>query len=172
MFNIGPQELLLIIVIALVVVGPKKLPELGRTLGKGLREVRKAQDEVRRTVKETIAEEERPTFRTVPTPRSAEIAEPTSAPGDETTEGEANTDAAPPSDPSDVREISRTLGQSLSELRRAREDIRRSLRVDPERPSPPAARRRRRPRSPTETPPVGVESPPEGAESPTGSPEE
>lgn len=47
MLNIGPPELLLIIVIALVVVGPHRLPELGRTIGRGLREFRKVQDEVR-----------------------------------------------------------------------------------------------------------------------------
>ena len=47
MLNIGPPELLLIFVIALVVVGPQRLPELGRTIGKGLREFRKMQDEVK-----------------------------------------------------------------------------------------------------------------------------
>ena len=36
-FNLGPGELLLILAIALVVLGPKKLPEAGRSLGKGLR---------------------------------------------------------------------------------------------------------------------------------------
>jgi Tat protein translocase TatB subunit len=47
MLNIGPPELLLIFVIALVIVGPQRLPELGRTIGKGLREFRKMQDEVK-----------------------------------------------------------------------------------------------------------------------------
>jgi sec-independent protein translocase protein TatA len=37
-FNLGPGELMLILAIALVVLGPKKLPEAGRSLGKGLRE--------------------------------------------------------------------------------------------------------------------------------------
>jgi sec-independent protein translocase protein TatA len=37
-FNLGPGELLLILAIALVVLGPKKLPEVGRSLGKGMRE--------------------------------------------------------------------------------------------------------------------------------------
>jgi sec-independent protein translocase protein TatA len=36
--NIGPMELIVILAIALLVVGPKKLPELGRSLGGGLRE--------------------------------------------------------------------------------------------------------------------------------------
>jgi TatA/E family protein of Tat protein translocase len=50
MFNIGPPEILLILLIALVVVGPAKLPELGRSIGKGLREFRKVQDEVRDSI--------------------------------------------------------------------------------------------------------------------------
>jgi sec-independent protein translocase protein TatA len=37
-FNIGPMELIVVLVIALVVLGPKKLPEVGRSLGKGMRE--------------------------------------------------------------------------------------------------------------------------------------
>jgi Tat protein translocase TatB subunit len=49
MFNIGPLELMLILIVALVVVGPKRLPEVGRTIGKSLREFRKAQDEVKRS---------------------------------------------------------------------------------------------------------------------------
>jgi TatA/E family protein of Tat protein translocase len=36
--NIGPMELLVVLIIALVVFGPKRLPELGRSLGKGIRE--------------------------------------------------------------------------------------------------------------------------------------
>jgi Tat protein translocase TatB subunit len=51
MFNIGPQELLIILIVALVVVGPKRLPELGRTIGRGLNEFRKLQDEVKDMVK-------------------------------------------------------------------------------------------------------------------------
>ena len=42
MFGIGAPELILILVIGLIVFGPGKLPEMGRTLGKGLREFRKA----------------------------------------------------------------------------------------------------------------------------------
>ncbi|HEX7247701.1 MAG TPA: twin-arginine translocase TatA/TatE family subunit [Actinomycetota bacterium] len=47
MLNVGPPELILIFVIALVIVGPERLPELGRMIGKGMRELRKMQDEVR-----------------------------------------------------------------------------------------------------------------------------
>jgi sec-independent protein translocase protein TatA len=36
--NIGPMELVIVLAIALIVLGPKKLPEVGRSLGKGMRE--------------------------------------------------------------------------------------------------------------------------------------
>jgi sec-independent protein translocase protein TatA len=36
--NIGPMELIIVLAIALIVLGPKKLPEVGRSLGRGLRE--------------------------------------------------------------------------------------------------------------------------------------
>jgi Sec-independent protein secretion pathway components len=51
MFNIGPQEVLIILIVALIVVGPKRLPELGRTIGRGLNEFKKLQDEVKDMVK-------------------------------------------------------------------------------------------------------------------------
>jgi len=40
--NIGPLELVIVLVIALIVLGPKKLPEMGRSVGKGMREFRGA----------------------------------------------------------------------------------------------------------------------------------
>jgi Tat protein translocase TatB subunit len=42
MFGIGTPELLVILVVALIVVGPKRLPEVARALGKGLAELRRA----------------------------------------------------------------------------------------------------------------------------------
>jgi sec-independent protein translocase protein TatB len=47
MFGIGMPELLLILGLALIVLGPKKLPELARALGKGLSEFRRATDELK-----------------------------------------------------------------------------------------------------------------------------
>lgn len=46
MFGIGPTELLVILVVALLVLGPKRLPELARSLGKGLAEFRRATADV------------------------------------------------------------------------------------------------------------------------------
>jgi sec-independent protein translocase protein TatA len=40
--NIGPGELLLVLIIALIVVGPKKLPEVGRSVGRGIREFKES----------------------------------------------------------------------------------------------------------------------------------
>lgn len=50
MFGIGMQELMIILVVALLVLGPTKLPSVARTLGKGLRELRKASDDLRTAV--------------------------------------------------------------------------------------------------------------------------
>jgi Tat protein translocase TatB subunit len=47
MFGIGTQELIVILIIALIVIGPNKLPEIGRVLGRGLREIKKATDEIK-----------------------------------------------------------------------------------------------------------------------------
>jgi Tat protein translocase TatB subunit len=51
MLNIGTPELFVIIVIALLVVGPERLPALARQIGRGLREFRKMQDDVKDMVK-------------------------------------------------------------------------------------------------------------------------
>ncbi len=47
MFGMGLPELMLVLVIAFIVIGPEKLPHLARALGKGLAEIRKATEEVR-----------------------------------------------------------------------------------------------------------------------------
>ena len=70
MLNIGPQELILILIVALVVVGPQRLPELGRTIGKTLREFRKIQDDVKDTLKFDLNEGSEPYVRPRQTPRA------------------------------------------------------------------------------------------------------
>ena len=44
--NVGPLEIVLILIVALVIFGPKRLPELGRSAGKGIREFKKNLNEV------------------------------------------------------------------------------------------------------------------------------
>ncbi len=126
MFNIGPQELLLILIVALLVVGPKRLPELGRTIGRGLSELRKAQDEVQRTIRGAL-DEPTPSSRPSPTPATPESAEPAHTAGAEAT---ATPDAAPAAGADPASEAARSLGQGLAELRRAREEIQRTFRLD------------------------------------------
>ena len=40
--NIGPMELVVVLIIALVIIGPKKLPDVGRSMGRGMREFKNA----------------------------------------------------------------------------------------------------------------------------------
>jgi sec-independent protein translocase protein TatA len=112
------------------VVGPRRLPELGRSLGRGLRELRKAQDEVRRTVQVTLDDDDRPTFPNAPhrAPAGREEGEPSASGGDA---------AAAAASPDAVSDVSRTLGRGLAEIRRARREIERSFRVELDRPAEP-----------------------------------
>ena len=54
MFDIGLQELVVIFLIALLVFGPKNLPQLGRSLGRAMREFRRASDEFRSTIETNL----------------------------------------------------------------------------------------------------------------------
>jgi Tat protein translocase TatB subunit len=146
MLNIGPQELLIILIIALIVVGPQRLPGLGRSIGRSLRELRNAQDEVKRTIRGNL-DDGTPNGSSARAPAGAAgpSGGPASGPGMTPGTGVGETvppvvaDAAPtasqPLPADEVREISRSLGRSLSELRRAKEEVQRSFRVDLRGPS-------------------------------------
>ncbi len=56
--NIGFPELLIILAVALLVFGPKKLPEVGRSIGKALREFRRTSDEIKEKIEEEIQVDE------------------------------------------------------------------------------------------------------------------
>src|SRR3954453_17378577 len=56
--SLGLPELLMIFVVALIVFGPRKLPEIGRTLGKALGEFKKASDELKNTIEREVPAEE------------------------------------------------------------------------------------------------------------------
>jgi sec-independent protein translocase protein TatA len=128
MFNISPQELLLILVIALVVVGPQRLPSLGRSIGRGLRELRKAQDDVKRTIEVNLDEEP-------PYGSSGDVASAGDGKGSDPVPS-----AREPLPPDKIAEVSRTLGRGLREIRKARQEVERSFRVDLSEPKTPAPR--------------------------------
>jgi sec-independent protein translocase protein TatA len=44
-FNVGPWELILVLVILFIILGPGKLPEVGRSLGRGIKEFRKSSEQ-------------------------------------------------------------------------------------------------------------------------------
>ncbi|KQC11513.1 MAG: hypothetical protein APR62_09770 [Smithella sp. SDB] len=60
MFGIGMQELIIIAIIALLIVGPKKLPDLAKTLGRGFSEFKKATEGVTEDLRDTLKEDESP----------------------------------------------------------------------------------------------------------------
>jgi sec-independent protein translocase protein TatA len=57
--SIGMPEMIIILVIALIIFGPRKLPELGRSLGRSINEFKKASNELRSTLEDEIRVEER-----------------------------------------------------------------------------------------------------------------
>lgn len=92
MGSLGYPELIVIFFIALVVFGPRKLPELGKSLGKGLSEFKRASRELRNTLDDEIRDEER---RTKAVPSTTATPAPAAEPAPVV---EAELDAEPPAD--------------------------------------------------------------------------
>jgi TatA/E family protein of Tat protein translocase len=92
--SIGMPELMIIFVVALIIFGPRKLPELGRSLGKSLGEFKRASNELRSTLEDEIrleeqreaqgqrAREREPQAKTGPTPVDAAAAPDAAAPAE------------------------------------------------------------------------------------------
>jgi sec-independent protein translocase protein TatA len=78
--SIGMPELIIIFVIALIIFGPRKLPELGRSLGKSLAEFKRASNELKSTLEEEIRFEEQQQKVEVTRPVTHAAAEPITAP--------------------------------------------------------------------------------------------
>lgn len=93
MGSLGIQEIAFIFVLALLIFGPKKLPEIGRTLGRGMAEFRKATNELKRTINTELALDEVPTPQPL---RSLNRIMDTLEPRPETPEPAAPTDVSPP----------------------------------------------------------------------------
>ncbi|MFI5178308.1 MAG: Sec-independent protein translocase protein TatB [Vicinamibacterales bacterium] len=68
---IGVPELLIIFVVALIVFGPRKLPELGRSLGKSIAEFKRASNDLRSTLEEEIKLDEQKAAPALPAPAPA-----------------------------------------------------------------------------------------------------
>jgi sec-independent protein translocase protein TatB len=82
MFDIGLQEMLVIGVLALLVFGPSKLPELGRMVGRAMREFRRASDEFRSTVETNLHINDPDPPPPVPEPAAAAPADPAPLPSE------------------------------------------------------------------------------------------
>ncbi|MEW5855608.1 MAG: twin-arginine translocase TatA/TatE family subunit, partial [Myxococcota bacterium] len=80
MFGLGITELVIILVVALLFLGPEKLPEVAKTLGKGLRELRKATDDIKDSVNNTVGDAVREISRPLPNPPTAKPVEPVPPP--------------------------------------------------------------------------------------------
>lgn len=76
MFGLGVQEVVFILLIALLLFGPKRLPEVGRVIGKGLGEFRRASTELQRAINTEIEEPAPPRPRLRADAELAEEAEP------------------------------------------------------------------------------------------------
>ena len=76
--SVGTPELIIIFVIALIVFGPRKLPELGKSLGKSLAEFKRASNELKNTLDEEIRNEERKQQDKQEPPKVADFHEPAS----------------------------------------------------------------------------------------------
>ena len=103
MFGIGMPELMVILVVALIVLGPKRLPEIARALGKGLAEFRRATSDVSdelRKAQRAIEDEARAAEQAArragrPVPPAAKAVAAKPADGETVAQGEA----VPPGDP-------------------------------------------------------------------------
>jgi TatA/E family protein of Tat protein translocase len=74
--TIGGTELLLILVIALIVFGPRKLPEIGKSIGKMMGEFRRASNDFRRTIEDEVEAEKAPSEKTPSPPLTADETRP------------------------------------------------------------------------------------------------
>ena len=94
--SVGTPELIIIFIIALIVFGPRKLPELGKSLGKSLAEFKRASNELKNTLDEEIRMEERKSQERQEPPRVAGFPDSTAPPAAEPKTGTHDSDTTVP----------------------------------------------------------------------------
>ncbi len=102
-FNIGAPELIIILVIALLVIGPGKLPDVGQALGKSIREFRKASSDIQESVRVDAA----PAAQ-APAPNQQQSAAPAPAPQAYVPPAQA---PAVPAEASSAQPVPNTVGE-------------------------------------------------------------
>ncbi len=111
MLGIGMPEILVILVVALIVIGPKRLPELARHLGKGLAEFKKAADDLQESVKIDLETERHKEFaekypHLIPDSESGEESEEEAEKGDQPKQAQLADGVAPKPPPEEDPKIS------------------------------------------------------------------
>jgi TatA/E family protein of Tat protein translocase len=73
MFGLGFQEIIIILIVALIIIGPRKLPDLAKSLGKAFREFKNATEDIKQNFDlDTITRDETPPLPKQPNPAAAE----------------------------------------------------------------------------------------------------
>ena len=92
--SIGMPELIVIFVIALIIFGPRKLPELGKSLGKSIAEFKRASNELRNTLEEEIRIDEQRQKSAAPLPAASSTTPLSAVPSEPVAQAEPHVEAS------------------------------------------------------------------------------